>query len=147
MATQTKPVAAKTAQAAPKPAEAAPKAAEAAPKPADLDFSTLTLETAPVSELKRQRQTILDRSPVLNWLRESYDSQEAKTVTVPADQADGLERLLRSGVDRLTAETKVRIGVAVTQTKLDDGRVRVAFFAKDRRKYTERKRKSAEATA
>ena len=131
MATQTK------AQAS-KPAETASKAAEA-PKSQDLDFSTLSLEDAPMAELKRSRTTILDRSPILAWLRESYQSSKAKAVTVPADQAKGLERLLRSGADRLTSETGTRVGVAVTVTNLPDGKSRVAFLAKDRRKYAPRK--------
>jgi len=133
-----------------KAAQAAPKAAESkaeAPKVTDIDFGALTLEDAPTAELKRSRTTILDRSPVLGWLRESFQAGKAKAVTVPADQADGLERLLRSGADRLTSENKdgQRIGVAVTQTPVDGGKVRVAFLAKERRAYSPRK--NAEKTA
>lgn len=143
--TNVKATPAKTAQAAPKAAESKPEATKAVA----LDFGSLVLEDAPDEALKRSRQTILDRSPVLDWLRASFQSGKGKAVTVPADQADGLERLLRSGADRLTSENKdgERVGVAVTQTPVEGGNVRVAFLAKPRRKYTERKGNKTAETA
>lgn len=135
--TNTKTAPVKTAQAAPK----APETPVETPKVQDIDFGSLTLEDAPMVELARTRTTILDRSPILGWLRESFTTRKAKAVTVGADQAEGLARLLRSGADRLTSENKdgQRVGVAVTQTPVEGGKVRVAFLAKERRAYSPRK--------
>lgn len=111
-----------------KTAQSAPQTAEA-PKPTALDFGALTVTDAPAEALKHSRTTKLDTSPVLGWLRDSFENDKGKAVTVPTEHAKELVNLLRSGAERL------KIGVSLNPKDNGDGTTTVAFLGKPRRAY------------
>lgn len=131
------------AQAAKKTAAPAAKKTAAPAKPAvSLDFSALTVQDVKADEVKHTRGSQLDSSPVLGWLRESYENDQAKAVPVPSpDHAEALHGLLRSAAARLKIGVKVVIKPQDANEK--DGVQIVKFLGKQKRNYTPPKKKTA----
>jgi hypothetical protein len=120
------------------PAQAGPAAetpAKAPRKPRvklpEVDFAALTV-TDTDEPLRATRASKVDNSPVTGWLKESYESGKAKSVTVTADQAKTLVAMLR------TAANRHSIGVKIIVDDAGNGRQRVRFQGKERRAYTPR---------
>jgi hypothetical protein len=116
-----------------KPVPEAP--AKAARKPRvklpEVDFTALTV-TETDEPLRSTRASKVDTSPVPGWLRESYETGKAKSVTVTADQAKTLVAMLR------TAANRANIGVKILVDDAGNGLQRVRFQGKERRAYTPR---------
>lgn len=121
-------MATQTTKAAPKPAA---KKTEAAPKPdITLDFGSLTVQDVAADEVKHTRSSQLDKSPVVDWLRESYREDKGKAVPVPSQaHADALVGLLRAAAARL------KIGVKILVVNGDGDSKVVKFLGKEKRKY------------
>lgn len=117
-----------TAQAAQAAPQSAPEAKAEQSAPA-LDFGALEVTDAPAEALKRTRTTKLDTSPVLTWLRDSFENDKGKAVKVPTANAKELMTLLRSGAERL------KIGVSINPKDNGDGTTTVTFLGKPRRSY------------
>lgn len=111
---------------------AAAKKAVAAPKAAGLDFGSLTVQDVDNTELKANRGSQLDGTPILGWLKESYEKDQAKQVPVETvDHAKTLVQMLRSGAARLDIGVKI----VVTPGLDKPGKQTVKFLGKDKRGY------------
>lgn len=113
--------------ATPAPTPETPKTAKVV-----LDFESLgEPEDIEADEIRHTRNTKLDRSPVLGWLKDSWDNDTGKAQTLPGQaEADAFVKLLRSGVNRLG------YGLRVRQVPNGDGSVRVEYAAVERRTRT-----------
>lgn len=124
---------------APKPAPAPAAKADAKPKAVELDFTALAVQdVADATELKHERGSKYDNSPVKDWLRASYEDDQPKQVPVPSPaHAEALEQALRSVAARL------KIGVKIVTKPADagkpDGAQVVKFLGKAKRNYTPKK--------
>lgn len=113
-------------------------------KPA-IDYSQLTAEDA--APVKGQRSHLLEGTPFVGWLRESYDAFQAgspkgKAVTVPEAAAKQTTYLIRM------AAQEVGCGVRVLVDEPQGGRVRITFQAKAKRaKLTDEQRAQRKAEA
>lgn len=118
------------------PAKKAAAPAAPAPKKAavSLDFTALQVTDVAKTEIKHERGSQLDNSPVMAWLKESYENDQAKAVPVPSQEhAEALHTLLRSGAARLN------IGVKVVITDAENGGKLVKFLGKEKRAYKPKK--------
>lgn len=110
-----------------KPADRKPRTSNVA-----IDFGAV--EVAEVAEpLRSTRSSKVDNTPVPGWLRESYESGKAKSVTLPHEQAKALIAMLR------VAANRAGIGVKIVPENAGGGNTRVKFQGKPRRAYTPRK--------
>lgn len=127
-----------------KPAVPAAKSTTAKPaqKPkVTLDFAALEVVDVQASDIKHTRNSQLDSSPVMEWLKQSKQNNVGKSVNMPTKaHAEAFLTLLRSAAARLNIG--VRIVVEPTLNKGTDTEPRkVTFIGKDKRN-----RKSKTAT-
>lgn len=120
---------------------AAPAAKTAAPAPAvSINFDALTVTDVDAAELKQERGSNVDNTPVKGWLSESKATGKAKSVPMPNKaQADMLVTLLRSAAARLNIGVKIlvtdRNGNRITKETGDNAQRIVKFLGKDKRAY------------
>ena len=116
--------------------EAKPETQEdTTPVPVSLDFAAMTVtEVADVEELKSERGSKYDNSPVKGWLQESYETKKGKQVQVPTKaHADLLAVALRSVAPRL--KVGVKIVIKPVDAAEPDGAQIVRFLGKEKRNY------------
>lgn len=123
-----------------KSAAPAPAKKAAAPAPVAINFDSLAVADVDPDELRQERHSNVDNTPVKGWLAESKASGKAKSVTMPNKaQADALIVLLRSAASRLKIGVKIvvtdRAGNRVTEETSDNAQRVVKFLGKDKRKY------------
>lgn len=101
-----------------------------------IDYSVLEVEDT--GKVSHTRGSVLDGTPFVQWVQDSYDEKEGKAITVPNTAVKQTLSLIQLAADRL--------GKGVTKVTEDvPGRVgftRVKFEAKDRRAYKGRTPKS-----
>lgn len=77
------------------------------PKVPAFDFNALTADT--VEELpKGIRKSAVDYTPFIAWVKETYDTNTAKQVTVPSVQAGKVKSLVRQAASRLGIGSRIR---------------------------------------
>jgi hypothetical protein len=117
---------------------AAPAKKESAP--VAINFDALTVQDVDAEELKQERGSNVDNTPVKGWLAESKASGKAKAVPLPNKaQADAFVVLLRSAAARLKIGVKIlvtdRNGNRITDETSDNAQRIVKFLGKEKRAY------------
>lgn len=126
-------------------APAAPAKKAAAPK-VTLDLTALTVTDVDDAELKHEKGSKYDNSPVKAWLVDSFENDKVKAVPVPSpDHADALEVALRGVAARL--KIGVKIVVKPADPKKPNGEQIVKFRGQERRKYTAKAATAPQPTA
>lgn len=124
---------AKTTQSPAKTTPAPVKTAAAAKPKVTFDFGAMEVADVQASEVKHTRNSQLDSSPVMEWLKQSKQNNVGKAVGMPDKaHAEAFITLLRSAAARLGIG--VRILVEPTLDKGTDTEPRkVTFIGKDKR--------------
>lgn len=121
---------------------AAPVAKKATAPKVELDFAAMDVQDVEdASDLKHERGSKYDNSPVKEWLSESYKTDKPKQIPVPSKaHAEALEIALRSVAARL--KIGVRIVTKPADAKRPDGAQVVKFLGKEKRNYDAEKAKA-----
>lgn len=105
-----------------------------------LDLSKLTPAVVPVTAVKHTRESKLDNSPALQWLKDSKAKGEAMSITVDTEaQSNTLINTLRQAAARLD------MGVAIKAVPAGEGKTAVNFKAKDKAKRPTKAEREAKA--
>jgi hypothetical protein len=102
-----------------------------------LDLSALSIETAELSPIRRQRKH--RDNPFVGAMAESWNSGTARAVTVPDANVTEVVYLIRRAADEIDVRdedgNEARAGVRVEKVENGNGSTTVKFQAVPRRKY------------